>query len=103
MATQPRLSATGNKTPELLEIRIGGGSIKAQLDYAKSLLGKEIKPPQVFRDGEIIDVVGVTKGKGIQGHRETGKRQGEGIQDLRQVGEGQVLGLTGVSGQRVVR
>jgi large subunit ribosomal protein L3 len=67
MATQPHLSATGNKTSELLEIKIGGGSIKAQLDYAKSLLGKEIKPPQVFRNGEIIDVVGITKGKGIQG------------------------------------
>jgi len=67
MATQPRLSSTGRKTPELLEVKIGGGSKKEQIDYAKSLLGKEIKSPQVFKDGEVVDVMGITKGKGIQG------------------------------------
>jgi large subunit ribosomal protein L3 len=66
MATQPRLSATGKKTPELMEVKIGGDA-KLRLDYAKTLLGKEVKASEVFKDGEIVDVVGVTKGKGIQG------------------------------------
>jgi large subunit ribosomal protein L3 len=51
-----------------MEIRIGGGDLPARLDYAKSILGKEIAVTDVFREGEMIDTVAVTKGKGFQGH-----------------------------------
>lgn len=67
MATQPRHSATGKKTPELVEVKISGGTTKEQLDYGKELLGKEVGTSQVFKEGEYVDVAGVTKGKGIQG------------------------------------
>ncbi len=68
MHTQPYL-VTGipSKTPELMENRIGGGTIEARIEYAKGLLGKEIKINDFTREGAMLDVVAVTKGKGWQG------------------------------------
>jgi len=37
------------------------------MEYGKKLLGKEIKISEVFKEGGDVDVIGVTKGKGIQG------------------------------------
>jgi len=54
------------KKPEVFEIPIGG-KIEDQTKYAKEMLGKEIKISDVFKEGDQIDVVGVTKGKGFQG------------------------------------
>jgi len=67
--TQPRL-VTGipKKKPELMELRIGGGVIKDRIKYAKSILGKEIHITDFTKEGEMIDVVAVTTGKGFQGH-----------------------------------
>jgi large subunit ribosomal protein L3 len=67
LATQPRQAGVGRKKPELLEVKVAGGSIQEQLDYVKGLLGREIDTPQVFEEGQYIDVIGVTKGKGVQG------------------------------------
>jgi large subunit ribosomal protein L3 len=67
VATQPRQSGSGHKKPELFEVKVAGGSIAEQLDYLKGLLGKEIQISEVFKEGEQVDVIGVTKGKGIQG------------------------------------
>jgi len=66
-ATQPRLSSVSKKKPEVMEIKIGGGSREEQLDYARKLLGRTITLSDVFKAGESIDVIGVTKGKGFQG------------------------------------
>lgn len=66
VATQPRL-AWGKKKPELFEIEIGGESMEQKLDYAKNLLGKEIRISDVFRQGELADVIAITKGKGTAG------------------------------------
>jgi large subunit ribosomal protein L3 len=66
-ATQPRLASLSQKAPDLFEIPISGGSIEAQLDYAKGLLGKTVTVKDVFNPSEGIDVIGVTKGKGFQG------------------------------------
>lgn len=67
VATQPRQSGSGHKKPELFEVKIAGGSMAEQIDYLKSLLGKEIHISEIFKEGGYVDVVGVTKGKGIQG------------------------------------
>lgn len=66
-ASQPRLAKTGQKKPDLLEVKIAGGSSEEQLEYAKGLIGKEVKVSDVFKEGGQVDVIGVTKGKGIQG------------------------------------
>ena len=47
--------------------QIGGGTIQQQFEYAKQLLGKTVAPEEVFKDGQYIDVAGVTVGKGFQG------------------------------------
>ncbi|MFQ6127624.1 MAG: 50S ribosomal protein L3 [Thermoplasmata archaeon] len=67
--TQPYLvMSVPKKTPEIMENRIGGGTIEERLEYAKKIIGKEIKIQDFTREGDIIDVAAVTKGKGFGGH-----------------------------------
>ena len=66
--TQPYLiTGVPSKTPEVMEYKVGGSDIDAVLDYAISKLGKEIKVNEVFKEGDFIDVIAITKGKGFQG------------------------------------
>lgn len=65
--TQPRKSGIGKKTPEIFEIKIGGGLIEEQFKYVKNILGKDVKAKDVFKEGQFIDVIGVSKGKGVLG------------------------------------
>lgn len=67
LASQPRIVRLGRKTPELLEAKLGGAALKEQFEYAKGQLGKEIKISDTFKEGDWIDVIAITKGKGIQG------------------------------------
>ena len=54
------------KKPDVFEIALGG-KVKEQLEYAKTMLGKELKISDIFKEGDYIDVCAVTKGKGFQG------------------------------------
>jgi large subunit ribosomal protein L3 len=63
----PGKTLTGKKHIESMEIGVGGADPKAKLEYAKSLLGKELKVSDVFKAGELVDAIAVTKGKGWQG------------------------------------
>ncbi|BBL45364.1 50S ribosomal protein L3 [Nanobdella aerobiophila] len=65
--TQPWLTTIKKKKPELFEIPIGGNNIKEIFNYGKNLLGKEINIDNVFKEGEYVDTIGVTKGKGFTG------------------------------------
>jgi large subunit ribosomal protein L3 len=66
--TQPKLvTSIPKKVPEIREMRISGGSLDEQIEYAKKYLGKEIKINDVLKEGDMIDTIGVTKGKGFQG------------------------------------
>lgn len=64
---QPFKTGIGKKHPERMEIAIGGKDRKEKLDYAKSMIGKEIRVKDVFKPGEYVDTIAVTKGKGWQG------------------------------------
>lgn len=66
-ATQPRLSSVPKKKPDLMEIKVDGGTIKEQFEYLKKILGKTISAEEVFREGQYVDVIAITKGKGFQG------------------------------------
>ncbi|MEM1585887.1 MAG: 50S ribosomal protein L3 [Candidatus Bathyarchaeia archaeon] len=66
-ATQPKLSSVPKKKPDLMEIKVGGGTIKEQFEYAKKILGKTVSVEEVFKEGQYVDVIAITKGKGIQG------------------------------------
>jgi len=65
--TQPRLASVSKKKPDIMEIKIDGGSISEQFEYVKGLLGKTISVSEVFKEGQMVDVISVTKGKGFQG------------------------------------
>jgi large subunit ribosomal protein L3 len=53
--------------PDVMETRIGGGSIADRIEFGRSLLEDGHSMNDVFRPGEYMDVAGVTKGKGTQG------------------------------------
>ncbi|GAB3673567.1 50S ribosomal protein L3 [Halopiger thermotolerans] len=57
------------KKPDVMETRVGGGSVEERVDFALELLedGGEHVMNDVFRAGEYVDASGVTKGKGTQG------------------------------------
>ena len=66
--TQPYLvSGVPKKEPDLMETRVGGGTVKERFAYARGLLGKEIKITDFTKEGAMLDVAAVTKGKGWQG------------------------------------
>ena len=67
VSTQPLLSAMGKKTPEVFEIGVGGKDSKEKIDFAKNLLGKEISIKDVMKEGELVDTIAITKGKGMAG------------------------------------
>lgn len=66
VSTQPWLAGIGKKKPEVFEIEIGGKPEEA-FEYAKQILGKEIRAKDIFKEGYFVDVIAVTKGKGTQG------------------------------------
>jgi len=66
-ATQPRQTGVPKKKPDVMEIKIDGGSIKEEFEYAKGLLGKTVSVADVFKEGQFVDVISITKGKGFQG------------------------------------
>jgi len=67
VATQPRLANVSKKKMDITEIKIDGGPIEEQLKHAKKLLGKTVSVTDVFKEGQFVDVVSITKGKGFQG------------------------------------
>ena len=54
------------KTPDLSEIGLKG-DIEEKLKFVKEHLNKEISVLEVFEKGQLIDLRGLTKGKGLQG------------------------------------
>ncbi|MEM5828439.1 MAG: 50S ribosomal protein L3 [Candidatus Aenigmatarchaeota archaeon] len=66
VCTQPWLAGIKKKKPEVFEIEIGG-KVEDALNYALSVLGKEIRASEIFKEGQFVDVIAVTKGKGTAG------------------------------------
>jgi len=64
--TQPWLTSIGKKTPEIMEIPISGDKEKA-IEMAFKILGKEVHIKDVFKPGQYIDVISISKGKGFEG------------------------------------
>lgn len=62
-----RVTGVPRKVPEVLEVRVGGGSLEQRVEYAKGLLGKDVDVTQFCRPGDMLDVSAVTKGFGFQG------------------------------------
>jgi len=65
--TQVRRVKIGNKKAHIKEIQVNGGNIAAKVDFAMGLFEQEVRVGDVFSKDEVIDCVGVTKGKGFEG------------------------------------
>ncbi len=64
--SNPKLTGIGTKKPKIMELALGGTK-EEKLTYAQEMLGKEIKIEDVFDSGNLVDVHGISKGKGFQG------------------------------------
>ena len=51
-----------------MEIQINGGSTSDKVDYAREHFEKKLPIKNIFAKDEMIDVIGVTKGKGFKGN-----------------------------------
>ncbi len=66
--TQPHLTSLPRKKPDIIEIKLNSiGSPIDEFNFALEHLGKEIKARDVLIEGELVDILAVTKGKGFQG------------------------------------
>jgi len=54
------------KTPDIVEIGLSG-NYEEKLNFVKENLNKEISVLDFFEKGELVDLRGLTKGKGLQG------------------------------------
>jgi len=67
--TQPDLiTGVPSKTATLFELRVSGEKFDERRAFAVKQLGQELSIDKVTREGEFVDVLGVTKGFGFQGH-----------------------------------
>ncbi|OJI07011.1 50S ribosomal protein L3 [Candidatus Micrarchaeum sp.] len=84
VAADPKTTGTNTNHRERFEAKITGKDIKEKLAFATSKLGKELRGNEIFKNGEFVDVVSISKGKGWQGpikrfgvsrmfHKATGK------------------------------
>jgi len=88
----PSRTKMGKKHIEKMELGCGGKDSKEKLEYCKSLLGKELRVGEVLKNGEYVDVVSVTIGKGWQG---AVKRFGVSIQRRKATGKRRHVGTLG--------
>jgi len=66
--TQPYKTSLPRKKPDIIEIKINSlNQPKEEFNFAYKNLGNEIKARDVLTEGELVDVIAVTKGKGFQG------------------------------------
>lgn len=83
--TEPKSASLSKKKPDVMELAIGGTDVKEQFEYAKSLIGKQIGVGDIFSEGDLMDAVAVTTGKGFQG---SVKRFGVSILHRKSHGDG---------------
>ena len=62
-----KMKGLKQKKAHLMEIQVNGGTIAQKVDYAYGFFEKQIPVDAVFQKDEMIDIIGVTKGKGYEG------------------------------------
>uniref|UniRef100_A0A915CJ34 60S ribosomal protein L3 n=4 Tax=Parascaris univalens TaxID=6257 RepID=A0A915CJ34_PARUN len=65
--TQMKVMKHREKKAHIMEIQINGGTVPEKVDWAKEHLEKQVAIDSVFAQDEMIDCIGVTKGKGFKG------------------------------------
>jgi len=68
MHTLPgQVSGVPKKVPEIMEIRVAGGTVQQRFEFIAGLLGKEVHLKNIIQPGAYADITAVTTGKGTQG------------------------------------
>ena len=65
--TQIRKLKIGQKKAHIMEIQVNGGDVAAKVDFCVNLFEKQVPVDAVFTQNEMLDVIGVTKGRGYEG------------------------------------
>jgi len=65
--TQVKKLNLRQKKAHVMEIQVNGGDSAAKVKYAEELLEQSVNVDHVFANNEMIDILGVTKGKGYTG------------------------------------
>jgi len=55
------------KKAHLMEIQINGGTVPQKVDWGYDLFERKVPVDTVFSQNDMIDIIGVTKGKGVKG------------------------------------
>jgi large subunit ribosomal protein L3 len=91
--SQPHLiTGTGSKSPHVFELRVAGEKFSERRAFALQKVGTEIPLDQLAKEGEFLDVIAVTKGKGFQGHI---KRWGVKLQPRKNSKHRRMIGTLG--------
>jgi len=64
--TQMKLLNLRQKKSHVMEIQVNGGTVAEKVDWAYKQFEKEIKIDSIFKPDEMIDIIGVTRGKGFE-------------------------------------
>ncbi len=66
--TQPYKTSLPRKKPDIIEIKVNSTNNPVEeFQFALDHLGNEIRARDILTEGELIDAIAVTKGKGFQG------------------------------------
>jgi large subunit ribosomal protein L3e len=65
--TQIRKLNLRSKKAHIMEVQINGGSIADKVEFGVGLFEKPIPVTSVFEESEMIDIIGISKGKGYEG------------------------------------
>ncbi|VDN91701.1 unnamed protein product [Brugia pahangi] len=65
--TQMKVMKHREKKAHIMEIQINGGTVPEKVDWAYEHFEKQVPVDSVFAQDEMIDTIGVTKGKGFKG------------------------------------
>ena len=65
--TQIRKTGLSQKKAHLMEIQVNGGTVADKVAFAQGHFEKPVEIASVFEQDEVIDIIGITKGKGFEG------------------------------------
>ena len=67
LVAHPESTGIGQHHPVKFESPVGGKTVEEKFNFLAGLLTKRISANDVFKNGEFIDVISISKGKGWQG------------------------------------
>ncbi len=62
-----KLMRKRQKKAHIMEIQLNGGTVPQKIEWARKHFEKSVPIDEVFTQDEMMDVIGVTKGKGFKG------------------------------------